>query len=424
MNVYDSGRMADVVAFLDYDLTDDAAEADLVIFNTCHIREKATEKLYSELGRLHEHKKARQADGQAMIIAVAGCVAQAEGEEVQRRAPFVDIVMGPQTYHQLPEMLACVARRERKVLNTNFPPEPKFDFLPEKHTSTKVSAFLSVQEGCDRFCSYCVVPYTRGAEYSRPVEAIEAEAVNLVQKGAREITLLGQNVNAQSFGLSNIINKITAIPGLLRLRYTTSHPSDMGNDLIAAHRDNSKLMPFLHLPVQSGSDKILAAMNRKHTADDYYRVIEKLRTARPDLSLSTDFIVGFPGETDADFQATMKLVRRIEFAQAYSFKYSRRPGTPAAELKEQIDEKVKSARLEELQALLRKQQKQFNQACVGQTMSVLIENKFQKEERFFGRTPYGQAVRVKASAELVGQQVAIKIKNAALNNLSGETVSS
>ena len=420
MNVYDSGRMADILAPLGYGWTEDVTKADLVIFNTCHIREKATEKLYSGLGRLYRIKKAREAIGENMIIAVAGCVAQAEGTEIQRRAPYVDIVFGPQNYHQLPEMIAHADRHKKRVLNTDFPAEPKFDFLPREHVETKVSAYLSVQEGCDRFCSYCVVPYTRGAEYSRPIEAIEAEAVELVKNGAREITLLGQNVNAQRFGLSNIINKVAAIPALRRLRYTTSHPSDMSEDLIAAHRNVPKLMPFLHLPVQSGSDPILAAMNRKHTIKDYLYVIDKLRSARPDLALSTDFIVGFPGETEADFQATLKLVNAVGFAQAYSFKYSRRPGTPAATLDNQIEESVKNERLHELQALLRKHQGRFNQECIGKTLPVLFENPCRDKNKLFGRTPYLQAVRALGSVELVGEEVQIRITQANLASLKGE----
>ncbi len=421
MNVYDSGRMADVARTLGYEATDDAAEADLVILNTCHIREKATEKMYSDLGRLHRVQKARRASGKDMRVAVAGCVAQAEGAGIFSRAPYVDLVFGPQSYDRLPAMLARASRKER-VLETEFPAVPKFDNLPAAHTGTGVSAFLAIQEGCDRFCSYCVVPYTRGAEYSRPAEAIEAEARRLVEEGAREITLLGQNVNAYRFGLANIIKRIAVIPALARIRYTTSHPCDMGDDLIAAHRDIPKLMPYLHLPAQSGSDRILAAMNRKHTVDAYCRVVEKLRAARPDLALSTDFIVGFPGETDADFEATMNLARNVGFAQAYSFKYSRRPGTPAASLDGQLDEAAKDERLQALQDLLLDQQKRFNRSCVGKTLPVLFENPGRAKNTLFGRTPYLQGVRTSGPARLAGQEAMVKMEAAGSKSLKGTIV--
>ena len=428
MNVYDSARMADVVAPLGYQPSDEAEGADLVIFNTCHIREKATEKLFSELGRLRSLRAAKESAGERMMVAVAGCVAQAEGAEIQRRMPWVDMVFGPQTYHQLPEMIARVNRGAGLVLNTDFPPEPKFDTLPTASAARGVCAFLSIQEGCDKFCTFCVVPYTRGAEYCRPVGALLDEAERLVANGAREITLLGQNVNAYHgegpddavWSLGRLLRRLAEIPNLKRLRYTTSHPRDVDDDLIAAHRDVPQLMPFLHLPVQSGADPVLEAMNRKHTGDDYRRVIDRLRAARPDLALSSDFIVGFPGESDQDFAATMQLVRDVTFAQAFSFKYSRRPGTPAAAMTNQIAESVKDSRLQELQTLLRDQQIAFNQRMLGQTVPVLFENVMQDGVRLFGRTPYLQAVHVPAPERLAGHEVAVKITQAGTNNLTGE----
>ncbi len=359
MNVYDSARMADVLAPLGYGATEKVEDADMVILNTCHIREHAEDKVFSELGRLRAQKQARQEQGLGMVIAVAGCVAQAEGEEIMARAPYVDIVLGPQTYHRLPEMVAKASRAGQRVLDTDFPLEPKFDHLPAPSVQGP-AAFLSVQEGCDKFCTFCVVPYTRGAEYSRPVAAVSAEARSLVEKGVREITLLGQNVNGyhgagpdgRGWGLGRLIRNLAEIAGLERIRYTTSHPRDMDDDLIMAHRDIPQLMPFLHLPVQSGSDRILAQMNRQHTADDYRRLIGKLRAAQPDMALSSDFIVGFPGESDADFAQTLQLVEDVGFAQAYSFKYSPRPGTPAAMMGEQISEALKEERLTRLQGVI------------------------------------------------------------------------
>ncbi|MER2519148.1 MAG: tRNA (N6-isopentenyl adenosine(37)-C2)-methylthiotransferase MiaB [Bdellovibrionales bacterium] len=427
MNVYDSGRMADVVAPLGYEPGESAEDADLVIFNTCHIREKATEKLFSELGRLKPLQEEKAVAGGRMMIAVAGCVAQAEGEEIHRRAPYVDLVFGPQSYHRLPEMIARASREAGVVLDTDFSVEPKFDQLPQGESKAGVSAFLSIQEGCDKFCAFCVVPYTRGAEYSRSVAAILAEAESLTRRGAREITLLGQNVNAfhgegqdgQVWGLGRLLRRMAEIPGVKRLRYMTSHPRDVDDELIAAHRDVSQVMPFLHLPAQSGSDSILAAMNRKHTADDYLRLVERLRKARPDLALSTDIIVGFPGETDQDFAATMALVREVGYAQSFSFKYSRRPGTPAAAMPNQIADEVSDARLQELQALLREQQIGFNAAMVGRTVPVLFENEGRQEGQIFGRTSYMQAVRVEASARLIGQEMRVEIEQASLNALAG-----
>lgn len=431
MNAYDSGRMLDVVAPLGYAISDRAEDADLVIFNTCHIREKATEKLFSELGRLRPLQQAKASQGGRMIIAVGGCVAQAEGSLIQSRAPHVDMVFGPQNYHQLPEMIARVMRQSGGVLNTDFPHEPKFDALPGISTSG-ISSFLPIQEGCDKFCTYCVVPYTRGAEYSRTPEAVTAEAAALVAHGAREITVLGQNVNAfhgvdatgTTWGLARLLRRLSEIPEILRLRTMTSHPCDMDAEQIAAFGDLPKLMPFLHLPVQSGSDSILAAMNRKHTGDSYRRLVEALRSARPDIALSSDFIVGFPEETDADFQATMQLVRDIGFAQAFSFKYSRRPGTPAAAMKNQIPEAVQDARLQELQKLLGGQQVQFNKGFVGKTVPVLFDDNGGHDGQMFGRTPFMQPVFVPASAEkrsmLNGQERRVTITDAQFNSLKGD----
>ena len=380
MNVYDSARMADLLAPLGYAAVDQAEDADMVILNTCHIREKATEKVYSELGQMKRLKVARAEAGSPMLLAVAGCVAQAEGREIIARQPAVDVVVGPQSYHRLPEMIAKVAREARVALETDFPAEDKFDHLPEEHAPRGATAFLTVQEGCDKFCTFCVVPYTRGAEFSRPVEQIVEEARRLVAKGTREITLLGQNVNAYHgegpdgthWSLAKLIRHIARAAHVERLRYTTSHPRDMDDDLIAAHGDVEQLMPFLHLPVQSGSDRMLRAMNRGHTCDDYLKLVERIRASRPDIALSSDFIVGFPGETDADFEATLALVKRVIFAQAFSFKYSARPGTPASAATKQVPEDVKSERLQILQALLIEQSRAFSQACTGRILPVLF----------------------------------------------------
>jgi tRNA-2-methylthio-N6-dimethylallyladenosine synthase len=430
MNVYDSARMADVLAPLGFALSDTAEDADLVILNTCHIREKAAEKVYSDLGRLRPFKARKRDTGGRMMVAVAGCVAQAEGAEIRARAPDVDIVLGPQTYHRLPEMVAKAARQSGVVLDTDFPAEAKFDFLPETQTAPGVSAFLSIQEGCDKFCTFCVVPYTRGAEYSRPAAAILAEARRLVELGAREITFLGQNVNAYRgaapeggfWGLGRLVRGVADIPGLARIRYTTSHPRDVDDALIAAHRDVDALMPFLHLPVQSGADKILEAMNRRHTADDYRRTVDQLRAARPDLALSSDFIVGFPGETDVDFDATMKLVREIGFAQAYSFKYSARPGTPAAAMKTPVPETVKAARLDALQELLQSQLRDFNRASIGREMPVLFEKPGRHPGQLIGRSPYLQAVHAELPASRIGAVVPVRIASLTVNSLAGEAV--
>ena len=425
MNVYDSARMAEVLAPLGYAPVGRPEDADMVILNTCHIREKAAEKVYSELGRLRPLRDRRAAAGGRLLIAVGGCVAQAEGEEILRRAPYVDIVFGPQTYHRLPEMVARAMREA--VVDTEFPAEPKFDSLPEERAPQGVSAFLSVQEGCDRFCTFCVVPYTRGAEYSRPVARVVAEAGRLVAAGAREITLLGQNVNAYHgagtadgvAGLGGLIRRLARINGLARVRYTTSHPRDMDAGLIAAHAEVPALMPFLHLPVQSGSDRVLAAMNRGHDAGDYRRLVARLRAARPDLALGSDFIVGFPGESDEDFAATLALVEDIGFAQAYAFKYSPRPGTPAAALPRQVPAAVKAERLEALQALLKAQQEAFNRAAVGRVLPVLFERAGRHRGQLVGRSPYMQAVHAEAPAAMLGEVVDVCITDCHSNSLAG-----
>ena len=424
MNVYDSGRMADVLAPLGYAPSAELDGADMVILNTCHIRDKAAEKVFSELGRLRRLQERRAAEGGRMILAVAGCVAQAEGDQILARAPYVDIVLGPQTYHRLPEMVARAARAAEAVIETDFPAEDKFDFLPDIAAPQGVTAFLTIQEGCDKFCSFCVVPYTRGAEYSRTAAAVLAEAKRLVAQGACEITLLGQNVNAwhgDGWGLGRLLHTLADLPGLLRLRYTTSHPRDMDDALIAAHRDLPTLMPFLHLPVQSGSDRILKAMNRGHTARDYLQLVEKLRVARPDLALSSDFIVGHPGETEADFQATLALVRDIGFAQAYSFKYSPRPGTPAAGLP-QVPEAEKERRLAELQALLRDQQARFNANCVGLTLPVLFTGPGRHPGQVAGRSPFLQPVHVTGPEDLIGREIPVQIAAALPNSLSATLI--
>jgi len=428
MNVYDSARMADVLAPLGYAPVDAPEGADMIILNTCHIREKATDKLFSELGRLRLLKEARQAQGGEMVLAVAGCVAQAEGAEITARAPYVDIVLGPQSYHKLPEMVARAGRTGRAVVETEFPVEEKFDFLPEASAPQGLTAFLTIQEGCDKFCSFCVVPYTRGAEYSRAVNAVLAEARKLVGQGTREITLLGQNVNAYhgkapdgaEWGLAPLLRALADIPGLERLRYTTSHPRDMDAALIAAHRDIPAVMPFLHLPVQSGSDRMLEAMNRGHTAQAYIELVERLREARPDLALSTDIIVGHPGETEADHAATMALIRRIGFAQAFSFKYSPRPGTPAAGAPHRVDEATKDRRLQEVQALLRDQQAAFNASVTGQTVPVLITGPGRQPGQLAGRSPWLQPVHLPGALSLIGETVPVFIASGNPNSLAGE----
>lgn len=429
MNVYDSTRMLDVLASVGYARTETQEDADLILLNTCHIREKAAEKVYSELGRINKMKRRSNKD---VIIGVSGCVAQAEGEEVQRRAPYVDLVFGPQTYHVLPDMLKQVRQgtERKKVLMLDFPVDSKFDFLPEETLDKGPVSFLTVQEGCDKFCTYCVVPYTRGVEVSRPVEAVVHEAERLVRGGAREIVVLGQNVSAyhgkgpegKEYGLGDLLRALAMRlkgQGLHRLRYTTSHPRDTQDDLIKAHAELDLLMPFLHLPVQSGSDKILKAMNRQHPRASYVETIARFRQARPDLALSSDFIVGFPGETEEDFEDTLSLVREIGYTQAYSFKYSPRPGTPGALRDDQISEDVKEKRLARLQTLLNEQQLTYNQSFEGQTLEVLIERPGHDTGQWLGRSPYMHSVHVTHPSLEVGDIVAVKIENGLENSLRG-----
>ena len=422
MNVYDSERMADVLAPLGYGVTDSPEGADLVVLNTCHIREKATEKVYSELGQIKLMKQEKAASGAGeMTIAVAGCVAQAEGAEIMRRQPAVDLVVGPQAYHQLPELIARAHRAKGERLAADFAADEKFDALPTTRNPTGVTAFLTVQEGCDKFCTFCVVPYTRGAEWSRPAGTILAEARSLAERGVREVTLLGQNVNAYAGegGLAGLVRQLAAIDGIERIRYTTSHPRDMDEALIAAHAEIPELMPYLHLPVQSGSNRILKAMNRAHTADSYLELIGRIRGARPDIAMSGDFIVGFPGERDADFEATLSLVREVGHAAAFSFKYSRRPGTPAAALPGQVAEEVKDERLARLNALLDEQQKAFNAAQVGKVLPVLFEKPGRHPGQLSGRSPYLQAIHCEGPAGLIGQIAPVRIEAAAKMSLGG-----
>lgn len=423
MNVYDSDRMADTLRPMGYAMTDSADSADLVILNTCHIREKASEKLFSELGRLSKEKPENQ------ILAVAGCVAQAEGKEIMRRQPDVKMVFGPQTYHLLPEMVAKATNNER-VLNTDFPVESKFDLLPEEQMANGPSAFVSIQEGCDKFCTYCVVPYTRGSEYSRDAQKILNETKRLVQQGVRDITLLGQNVNGYhgigtngaTWNLASLIKAVAEVDGVARIRYTTSHPHDMDDELIEAHGSVPQLMPFLHLPVQSGSNKILEAMNRKHTADVFHRSIDRLKALRPDMAFATDLIVGFPGETEEDHEATMELVRRTQFAIAYSFKFSRRPGTPAATMPGQLTEAVKDARLHQLQALLWEQQTAFNNSKIGQVVDVLFDKQGRQQGQMMGRSAWQQSVYAEAPERVYGQILPVRITGATQNSINGELV--
>ncbi|HEY9520127.1 MAG TPA: tRNA (N6-isopentenyl adenosine(37)-C2)-methylthiotransferase MiaB [Methyloceanibacter sp.] len=427
MNAYDSERMAEALADHGYSPTDDPADADLVILNTCHIREKAAEKVYSELGRVRAVKRGRNARGLDTMIAVAGCVAQAEGQEILERASVVDLVVGPQGYHELPSLIGRVRGGER-VVATDFPAEDKFLSLPDRPVSHgQPSAFITVQEGCDKFCTFCVVPYTRGAEYSRPVAAILAEAERLARRGAREITLLGQNVNAYcgegpdglGWSLAKLLKRLAGVPEIERLRYTTSHPRDMDDDLIALHGDEPKLMPYLHLPFQAGSDRILHAMNRKHTAGDYAEVVQRIRAARPDIALSTDIIVGFPGESDTDFEDTLALVQRIGFARAFSFKYSARPGTPAATLPNQVPDRIARDRLHILQSLLDDEARAFDAATVGRKLKVLFERQGRKPGQIAGRSPYLQAVHGDGPRNLIGQIVDVDIVSAGPNSLTG-----
>ena len=430
MNVYDSNRMADTLAPAGYTETADPAEADLIILNTCHIREKAVEKVYSEIGRVRVLKEEAASQGRDMLIAVAGCVAQAEGEEIVRRARAVDLVVGSQNYHRLPELVAR-AREGERVVDTEFPLEDKFDELAEPAReairSRGVSAFVTVQEGCDKFCTFCVVPYTRGAEVSRPVEKIAAEVARLAAAGVRELTLIGQNVNAyhgadkdgQTATLGQLMRRLSDVPGIVRLRYTTSHPRDMSDDLIAAHRALPKLMPYLHLPVQSGSDRVLEAMNRRHTRADYLDIVARLRAARPDIALTSDFIVGFPGETEAEFRETLSLVDEVGFANAFSFMYSPRPGTPAAEMEDQVPEAVKSERLQRLQAAIVRNQRASNACFEGENLEVLLEKPGRLPGQLVGKTPYLQTVQVMAPRALIGAVVPVTITEVGSNTLFG-----
>src|ERR1700759_755852 len=430
MNVYDAQRMVDTLAPEGFVETANAEDADLVILNTCHIREKASEKVYSELGRLRVAREEAARQGRDMKIAVAGCVAQAEGEEIIHRAPVVDIVVGPQSYHHLPQLLER-ASREGKAIETEFPPQDKFGFLPRPKSDAirarGISAFVTVQEGCDKFCTFCVVPYTRGAEVSRPVEKIVDDVKRLTENGVRELTLIGQNVNAyhgegpdgKSWQSGNLVHRLAAIPGIARLRYSTSHPRDVDDSLIEAHRDLPALMPFVHLPVQSGSDRILSAMNRKHTVKDYMDVIARFRRARQDIAFSSDFIVGFPGESAEDFSATLALVMQIGYAAAYSFKYSPRPGTPAADMRETVSAADMDERLARLQELIDSQQSAFNKATIGTTVDVLFERPARNPGQIVGRTAYLQPAHVIASAEIIGQVLPVAIESLERYSLLG-----
>ena len=447
MNVYDSDRMQDLMTAVGYETCDTPEGADMVIINTCHIREKASEKLFSDLGRIRPHKDKMKNDGSQMIVAVAGCVAQAEGEEIFKRSNVVDIIVGPESYQTLPDLVGKVIRDKQKQINLEFTQNDKFDTLPQSSAGVGASAFVTVQEGCDKFCTFCVVPYTRGAEYSREVIKIVDDAKKLVDQGVSEIYLLGQNVNAyhgagadgQSASLARLIEEIAKIDQVKRIRYTTSHPRDMSDDLIVAHRDIEKLMPFLHLPVQAGSNAVLKGMNRKHTRQDYFKIIEKIRKARPDMGLSSDFIVGFPGETDKDFADTLDLVNQVGFAQCYSFKYSPRPGTPASDAKVQVEEKIKSERLEILQKLLTQQQIEFNQKFENQNMAVLFERQSPKSKsnspktsrpgtQLWGKSPWLQSVIVDVNSKeeaqkYFGKIANVKILKARPSSLVGEIIS-
>lgn len=432
MNVYDSRRMADVLHPLGYESVDAPEGADMVILNTCHIREKATDKVFSELGRLREHKLDKEKDGGQMILAVAGCVAQAEGEVITDRAKYVDMVIGPQVYHELPEMIAKItgAYGRERVINTDFPTEEKFDRLQGEQHAQGPSAFLSIQEGCDKFCTFCVVPYTRGGEFSRNAAGILDEAKRLADMGTQDLTLLGQNVNGyhgegpdgKIWSLGRLLEALSKIDGIKRLRYMTSHPRDVDDELIAAHRDLPKVMPFLHLPVQSGSDKILKVMNRKHTADFYREIIAKFRTARPDIAFSSDFIVGFPGETDQDFEDTMQLVRDVNYAQCFSFKYSARPGTPAANMQNLVPEKMKTERLAALQSLLFQQAKDFNGSFVNKTVPVLFDGYKAETGTLHGRTEHNQLIYVDSNDSFYGKIQKVLITRGTPNNVIGEII--
>jgi tRNA-2-methylthio-N6-dimethylallyladenosine synthase len=429
MNVYDSERMAESLAAKGYTETGSIENADLVILNTCHIREKAAEKVYSDLGRVRQVKEDREAGGHKTLVAVVGCVAQAEGAEIAARAPIVDLIVGPQSYHRLPALIdkAQSTAQTRALIDTSFPEDDKFKALPERAGTHASTAFLTVQEGCDKFCTFCVVPYTRGMEYSRSVVEVERETRRLVAAGVREITLLGQNVNAfhgegpggEPWSLARLIRQLSQIDGLERLRYTTSHPGDMSEDLIAAHGEEEKLMPYLHLPFQAGADRILAAMNRKHTAREYLDLVARIRKAQPALALSTDIIVGFPGETEAEFAQTLQLVEEVGFAQAYTFKYSPRPGTPGAKLADQVSDAVRTERLARLRELLDRQQLAFNSEFVGRTVPVLFERPGRRPGQLIGRSPYLQAVHAEAPADARGQILPVEISSFGPNSLAG-----
>ena len=430
MNVYDSHRMAVILENFGYEPAANQADADLVLFNTCHIREKAAEKVFSDLGRAYLIKQERAEKGQNTVIGVTGCVVQAEDEEIAKRAPYVDFALGPLTYHRLPEILTKIGRkRGETIIDTDFPAEAKFDFLPENRSEGGCS-FLAVQEGCNNFCTYCVVPYTRGAEYSRPVAEVVDEAKRLLETGTLEINLLGQNVNSyhgedesgKERNLAYLLRRLAELDGLKRLRYTTSYPADVDDDLIACHRDLGQLMPYLHLPVQSGADKILKAMNRRHDRKLYLEVIEKLKKANDKLRFSSDFIVGFPGESDEDFNKTLSLVREVEYIQAFSFKYSRRPGTPAAVMPGQVEEKVKKERLDILQNLLFDYQTKFNESCIGKVFEVLFEQKGRHKGQLIGRTPYMQNLHAKADKNMLNNIVKVRVTDATTNSLSGEVI--
>ena len=431
MNVYDSSRIADMLKNAGYEETKHQNEADIVLFNTCHIREKAAEKLFSDLGRAHLIQLERSEAGKDTIIGVVGCVVQAEDEQIIKRAPYVDFAVGPLMYHKIPQLLQKIQqnREEHGFVETDFPAESKFDFLPENRAQGACS-YLAVQEGCNNFCTYCVVPYTRGVEYSRPVAEVVKEAKRLVETGTLEINLLGQNVNSyhgedengKERGLAYLLHKIAEIDGLKRIRYTTSYPADMSDDLIACHKDISILMPYLHLPVQSGSDRILKAMNRRHNSADYLRVVEKLYEANPLLKMSSDFIVGFPGESDDDFQKTLDIVNKVKYIQAFSFKYSRRAGTPAAVMDNQVEEKVKKERLDILQTLLFDYQDKFNKSCIGKTMPVLLEQKGRHKGQLIGRTPYMQNLHVETKSDNMNKIINVVVSEATTNSLSGKEI--
>ena len=426
MNVYDSERMYELMKPHGYRISENYEDSDLIILNTCHIREKAAEKIYSELGRIVPFKEDSNNRGKQLNIVVAGCVAQAEGKEIIKRQPMVDVVVGPQTYHRLPEILNRLSNKSRKIIDTDFPIENKFDELKKIRTNKNPVAFLSIQEGCDKFCSFCVVPYTRGAEYSRPVLDIISEAKNLIQQGAKEICLLGQNVNAyhgeyrdRTLSLDELIKEVANLSGINRIRYMTSHPVDMTEGLIDAHGKVDKLMPYIHLPVQSGDNNVLKSMNRKYSAENYIKIIDKLKNVREDMAFSSDFIVGFPGETKQAFNNTLKLVNDVNYCQAYSFKYSRRPGTPGSILQGQVPEEIKTERLAELQGILNEQQLNFNRKFIGQKFDILLERNGKKDNQLVGKSPYMQAVHVISKDHKIGDIIKTHILDADKNSLEG-----